>query len=44
MSTKEGETYTGFMTNINGTCIIGNKEFLIPEGVKTLKIGVSLAL
>ncbi|WP_019220041.1 BID domain-containing T4SS effector [Bartonella florencae] len=48
MSAKEGEIYrgfyrgsgaNGFMMDVNGTFIIGNKEHLTPEQVKTLKIG-----
>lgn len=45
---KEGESYTGFyrgsgengfMIDMNGTFVVGNKNNLTPEQVKTLKIG-----
>ncbi|WP_375660104.1 MULTISPECIES: BID domain-containing T4SS effector [unclassified Bartonella] len=48
MVTKEGETYTGtyrgaglnsFACNVKGAYIIGNKEHLTPEQLKTLKPG-----
>ncbi|QEE09699.1 BID domain-containing T4SS effector [Bartonella kosoyi] len=48
MVTKEGETYTGtyrgaghdsLAFNVNGAYIIGNKEHLTPEQLKTLKPG-----
>ncbi|WP_375642291.1 BID domain-containing T4SS effector [Bartonella sp. CM100XJJH] len=48
MVTKEGETYTGtyrgaglnsFACNVKGAYIIGNKEQLTPEQLKTLKPG-----
>ncbi|PIT69010.1 BID domain-containing T4SS effector [Bartonella tribocorum] len=48
MVTKEGETYTGtyrgaglnsFAFNVKGAYIIGNKEHLTPEQLKTLKPG-----
>ncbi|MBB5073990.1 fido (protein-threonine AMPylation protein) [Bartonella callosciuri] len=45
---REGQTYhgtyrgsgeNGFMMDVNGTFIVGNKKHLTPEQVKTLKIG-----
>ncbi|EJF76631.1 hypothetical protein MCO_01566 [Bartonella sp. DB5-6] len=52
MTTKEGETYrgfyrgsgaNGFMVDVNGSFIIGNKNNLTPEQLKTLKIGDALS-
>ncbi|EJF92368.1 hypothetical protein ME9_01576 [Bartonella taylorii 8TBB] len=52
MTAKEGETYTGFyrgsgangfMVDVNGTFIIGNKNNLSPEQLKTLKVGDALS-
>ncbi|GAA5107850.1 BID domain-containing T4SS effector [Bartonella jaculi] len=49
---KEGETYTGFyrgggangfMIDVKGTFIIGNKKYLAPEQLKSLKIGDKLS-
>ncbi|PIT70137.1 adenosine monophosphate-protein transferase, partial [Bartonella tribocorum] len=51
MVTKEGETYTGlyrgaglnsFAINVKGTFIIGNKDYLTPDQLKTLKHGDEL--
>ncbi|WP_375663678.1 Fic family protein [Bartonella sp. CL63NXGY] len=49
---KEGETYhgtyrgsgpNGFMLDANGTFILGNKKYLTPEQIQTLKIGDALS-
>ncbi|WP_208436849.1 BID domain-containing T4SS effector [Bartonella tribocorum] len=51
MVAKEGETYTGlyrgaalnsFAINVKGTFIIGNKDYLTPDQLKTLKHGDEL--
>ncbi|WP_019223591.1 BID domain-containing T4SS effector [Bartonella rattaustraliani] len=52
ITAKEGETYTGFyrgsgnngfMVDVHGTFVIGRKDNLPPEQVKTLKIGDTLS-